>query len=54
MARTTAAAWIPSGSPVLGSPIEGRVLIGPNWFASVMGTGIVAVAGATCRSASRR
>ena len=32
---------------VLGSPIEGRVVIGPNWFASVMGTGIVAVAGAT-------
>ncbi len=32
---------------VLASPIEGRVLLGPNWFASVMGTGIVAVAGAT-------
>ena len=32
---------------VLASPIEGRVILGPNWFASVMGTGIVAVAGAT-------
>ncbi len=32
---------------MLGSPIEGRVLIGPNWFASVMGTAIVASAGAT-------
>lgn len=32
---------------VLGSPIEGQVIVGPNWFASVMGTGIVAVAGAT-------
>ena len=32
---------------VLASPIEGRVIVGPNWFASVMGTGIVAVAGAT-------
>lgn len=32
---------------ILGSPDDGRVLLGPNWFASVMGTGIVAVAGAT-------
>ncbi len=32
---------------VLGSPIDGQVILGPNWFASVMGTGIVAVAGAT-------
>jgi C4-dicarboxylate transporter/malic acid transport protein len=32
---------------VLASPIEGQVVLGPNWFASVMGTGIVAVAGAT-------
>lgn len=32
---------------VLSSPIEGRIVVGPNWFASVMGTGIVAVAGAT-------
>ena len=32
---------------VLSSPIEGRVIVGPNWFASVMGTAIVAVAGAT-------
>ncbi len=41
--RRGLAAWL----GVLGSPIEGRVLLGPNWFASVMGTGIVAVAGAT-------
>lgn len=32
---------------VLSSPIEGRVVVGPNWFASVMGTAIIAVAGAT-------
>lgn len=32
---------------VLSSPIEGRVVLGPNWFASVMGTGVIAVAGAT-------
>lgn len=32
---------------VLASPVEGRIVLGPNWFASVMGTGIVAVAGAT-------
>lgn len=32
---------------VLASPIEGKVILGPNWFASVMGTGIVAVAGVT-------
>jgi C4-dicarboxylate transporter/malic acid transport protein len=32
---------------VFSSPIEGRVVLGPNWFASVMGTGIIAVAGAT-------
>lgn len=32
---------------ILASPIEGRVIVGPNWFASVMGTGIVAVAGET-------
>ena len=31
----------------LSSPIEGRVVLGPNWFASVMGTGIIAVASAT-------
>ena len=30
----------------LSSPIEGNVMLGPNWFASVMGTGIIAVAGA--------
>ena len=28
----------------LSSPIEGRVVLGPNWFASVMGTGIIAIA----------
>ncbi|MCB0898351.1 MAG: TDT family transporter [Actinobacteria bacterium] len=39
--------WIPRWLGVLGSPIEGRVIIGPNWFASVMGTAIVASAGAT-------
>ncbi|RPI04790.1 MAG: hypothetical protein EHM71_13275, partial [Zetaproteobacteria bacterium] len=31
---------------VLSSPIEGRVVLGPNWFASVMGTGIIAIAAA--------
>lgn len=31
----------------LSSPIDGSIVLGPNWFASVMGTGIVAVAGAT-------
>lgn len=30
----------------LSSPIDGRVVLGPNWFASVMGTGIIAIAGA--------
>lgn len=29
---------------VLSSPIEGRVVLGPNWFASVMGTGVIALA----------
>jgi tellurite resistance protein TehA-like permease len=43
MADTGIARWL----GVLGSPDEGQVLLGPNWFASVMGTGIVAVAGAT-------
>nr|WP_295081079.1 TDT family transporter [uncultured Roseateles sp.] len=28
------------------SPIEGKIVLGPNWFASVMGTGIIAVAAA--------
>jgi C4-dicarboxylate transporter/malic acid transport protein len=41
--RRGPAAWL----GILGSPIEGRILVGPNWFASVMGTGIVAVAGMT-------
>jgi C4-dicarboxylate transporter/malic acid transport protein len=31
---------------VLSSPIEGRIVLGPNWFASVMGTGIIAIAAA--------
>ena len=31
---------------MLSSPIEGRVVLGPNWFASVMGTGIIAIAAA--------
>ena len=43
LANTRAERWL----GVLGSPIEGRVVLGPNWFASVMGTGIVAVAGAS-------
>src|SRR5512133_1789090 len=30
----------------LSSPIEGNIMLGPNWFASVMGTGIIAIAGA--------
>lgn len=38
--------WLTRWFGILGSPIEGRVIVGPNWFASVMGTGIVAVAGA--------
>ena len=34
---------------VLASPMNSgrRVVVGPNWFASAMGTGIVATAGAT-------
>lgn len=32
---------------MLSSPIDGNVVLGPNWFASVMGTGIIAIAGAT-------
>jgi len=31
----------------LSSPIDGDVLLGPNWFASVMGTGIVSISAAT-------
>lgn len=36
-------------SAILSSPTQGEnpVVLGPNWFASVMGTGIIAVAGAT-------
>ncbi len=40
MTRVPAAVVHPSGVEVLGN-------IGPNWFASVMGTGIVAIGGAT-------
>jgi C4-dicarboxylate transporter/malic acid transport protein len=47
MAETAARGWSAGWSGILGSPIEGRVILGPNWFASVMGTGIVAVAGQT-------
>ncbi len=47
MAATTEPRWLTKWFGVLGSPIEGQVIVGPNWFASVMGTGIVAVAGAT-------
>ncbi len=32
---------------MLSSPIDGDIVLGPNWFASVMGTGIIAIAGAT-------
>ncbi len=47
MAATTQPRWLTRWFGVLASPIEGQVIVGPNWFASVMGTGIVAVAGAT-------
>lgn len=47
MAATTEPGWLTRWFGVLASPIEGQVIVGPNWFASVMGTGIVAVAGAT-------
>lgn len=47
MAATTDPRWLTRWFGVLGSPIEGQVIVGPNWFASVMGTGIIAVAGAT-------
>lgn len=47
MAATTQPRWLTRWFGVLSSPIEGQVIVGPNWFASVMGTGIVAVAGAT-------
>ncbi len=47
MAGTEQRSWLAGLGGILGSPIEGRVIVGPNWFASVMGTGIVAVAGKT-------
>ncbi|HEX6887350.1 MAG TPA: TDT family transporter [Candidatus Nanopelagicales bacterium] len=47
MSQATVAGPLTRWLGVLASPIEGNVVIGPNWFASVMGTGIVAVAGAT-------
>ncbi len=46
MADEAEPGWLTRWFGILGSPIEGRVIVGPNWFASVMGTGIVAVAGA--------
>ena len=44
-AETQPTQWIDRWSGALSSPIEGRVSLGPNWFASVMGTGIIAIAG---------
>lgn len=44
---TPRAQWIARWSGTLSSPIDGRVRLGPNWFASVMGTGVIAIAGAT-------
>lgn len=38
--------WFPRLVAALSSPIEGNIMLGPNWFASVMGTGIIAIAGA--------
>lgn len=45
-AETQQTPWIARWSGALSSPIEGEVRLGPNWFASVMGTGIIAIAGA--------
>jgi len=47
MTATSEPRWLTRWFGVLASPIEGQVIVGPNWFASVMGTGIVAVAGVT-------
>ncbi len=37
--------WFGRWAAALSSPIEGNIMLGPNWFASVMGTGIIAIAG---------
>lgn len=50
MATSQSRQGIPESSPVKDlarAPEKSAVMLGPNWFASVMGTGIVAVAGAT-------
>ena len=38
--------WFGRLAATLSSPIDGNIVLGPNWFASVMGTGIIATAGA--------
>lgn len=47
MATLTVGSGFDRWAGLLSSPIEGRVVLGPNWFASVMGTGVIAVASAT-------
>lgn len=47
MSRWTVGSGFDRWAGLLSSPIEGRVVLGPNWFASVMGTGVIAVASAT-------
>ncbi len=47
MDRLTVGSGFDRWAGLLSSPIEGRVVLGPNWFASVMGTGVIAVASAT-------
>lgn len=47
MASLTVGSGFDRWAGLLSSPIEGRVVLGPNWFASVMGTGVIAVASAT-------
>ncbi|MEI2716256.1 MAG: TDT family transporter [Candidatus Nanopelagicales bacterium] len=47
MQRLTVGSAFERWAGLLSSPIEGRVVLGPNWFASVMGTGVIAVASAT-------
>lgn len=46
MAMTERDSNVAPWAGVLSSPIEGRIVLGPNWFASVMGTGIIAIAAA--------
>jgi C4-dicarboxylate transporter/malic acid transport protein len=43
----TVEAGVSRWAGVLASPIQGEIVLGPNWFASVMGTGIIAVAAHT-------